>query len=172
MVRKDETLDMTKQTTKPFINLYTGRKVTRQALNFRDYKNEISYSDQEFATPRTVVRGAWHGYHFTIQDNGIFPLAYVALPPSHPYYKLPRKDPAFMDLGMHGGICTAGPMVPRAHSRTTSNRWWIGWRYAEMTDYASPNSPYYSGYPDAKKWTREEIIRDVKDVIRKLDAVK
>ena len=151
------------------INLYNGKPVSRQANNFKQSVGKISYSSESFKVPKTVVRGTWRGYKFSIQDTGPFPTAYVAIPKGHPLYGKHPKDPAFDALTVHGGIYSAGGVIPRGHSSTRSDRWWIGWQYAELDDYlgfyAAPSS---SVEVSGKKWTEEEILEQIRSVIEQL----
>lgn len=153
------------------ISLYTGKPVSRQAMNFKEHINDLEYTVEPYKTPRTIVRGVWHGYAYSVQNTGPYPIAHVAVPKGHKLYGLHPKDPAMTNLSPHGLIRNTGSKIPRSPS-TISNKWWITWEYAEITDYLGfyQSESEIGGY-SGKQWTGEEIVAEVKEFITKLEKM-
>lgn len=83
--------------------------------------------------------------------------AYLGIPENHP---LANKDYSDLPLAVHGGLTFAG---------TGEGVFWYGWDYGHSGDYAF----YYDEPPligrfdhsDEKKWTIEEIEKEVNEAL-------
>lgn len=142
---------------------------TRQAQNFTTRRAEMEYlspKDFQFGKWITLARGRFHGYPFVIVNNGgSYPTAYVGVDKNHPLWAEPKYE-KYRSLGAHGGITYKEFIAPKS---AIKDRWWIGWDYGHSGDYMAhlPESLTKG----ARKWTREEILTHVKDVIRQLEAL-
>lgn len=102
--------------------------------------------------------GTYKGYNFHIISYGTHPCAYVEIP------KLNSSKSEFDEcISCHGGVTYTGDLshvlVPK-----NPNHWFIGWDYAHSGDYVcSPFPSKYDKYD--KKWTTEEILKEVTEVI-------
>jgi len=115
-----------------------------------------------------LERGKYKGYEFEIISYGTHPCAYVCVPVGHPFYEKPYDE---VDVDCHWG-CTYS-------QRREDGKWWIGWDYAHFEDYSGVNLLYESipalkefANDFGKKWTTDEILKEVFEVIDQLIAEK
>ena len=73
-------------------------------------------------------------------------------------------------LDVHGGVTYSEKTV---QSSTIKDRWWIGWDYAHYGsgDYYEPLEHIRTADEQSHKWGREEILDEVKTVIKQLQKV-
>lgn len=118
---------------------------------------------------RVVLKiGKYKGYNYWITSLGSHPCAYVELPKTHPYYGKCDCEAYDLPIDVHGGI-TYGEFG--LGGTIDNEKFLLGWDYAHYNDYMECSIPLdYMDY--AKKWTVEEIFKDVKDVINQLIAVE
>lgn len=142
----------------------SGESVSRQATHFTKRYGEMDYTLHRTEI-KPLARGKFEGYPFVILSLGTHPTAYVCLPEGHPYFGKELDATGEYDINVHGGFTYARNHVATS---TIKDRWWLGWDYAHLGDFI----PHLPGYErdDEKKWTRDEIIDEVKDVIRQLKA--
>lgn len=106
-------------------------------------------------------------FHYCVVSLGTHPCAYVELPKEHKYYGRYYDD---IDIVCHGGLtyCSDQGIITKTNENHKDG-YWIGWDYAHYGDYAG----YETMYPielmsGGKRWTTEEILADVEDVVRQL----
>ena len=109
------------------------------------------------------------GLLYYIMNLGMYPTAYVRIPENHRYYK---KDVEEIDIDVHGGITYSGDHLYIENNQKMEG-WFIGWDYAHSGDYAG----YEEKLPKelqtgGKKWTTEEIFKEVKSVCYQLQKTK
>lgn len=105
--------------------------------------------------------GYCFGLLYYILNLGLFPTAYIKIPKDH---KLHGKSIDEINVCAHGGITYS-----HDHLYITNNQkvdgWFIGWDYGHAGDYigSDVNLPekYRTG---GKKWTTEEIYKEVREV--------
>ena len=139
---------------------------------------EMIYQAQ--SSHEVLVDNAYKGYRYMIISYGQYPCAYVALESWHPCYK---KQYDHFNIDCHGGLSYSehGLRAPKKNGRVRkviSNDFWvIGWDYNHVHDY---NGAYESEQSKkmlgnfllmGKKWTTQEIIEEVKEVIEQLDFI-
>lgn len=145
------------------------KDVSRQALNFTVRRAEMEYNEptSHLKTDLKVVvlaRGRTRGYPFVILNMvGNHPTAYIGVPTDHPLYGLRYDDLNNSGVVVHGGFTYASDEMPRSNVKDV---WWLGWDYAHALA-----GDYTTAIDSGKKWTREEILADVKDVAAQLDSV-
>jgi len=105
----------------------------------------------------------YKGYEYVIMSLGTHPTAYVGIPSAEANDLFREEDLEESDsINVHGGITYENSYILDENKNEYGNdKWWIGWDYAHLYDYMPDND--YSQY--RKKWTTEEILRDVKSVI-------
>lgn len=109
------------------------------------------------------------GLLYYILNLGTHPTAYIKIPKGHKLYNKDYDDIyGEVDIDVHGGITYS-----RDHLWISENQkiegWFIGWDYAHYGDYARyeeilPKEMRIGG----KKWTTEEIFKEVKEVCYQL----
>lgn len=109
------------------------------------------------------------GLLYYILNLGTHPTAYIKIPKGHKLYNKDYDDIyGEVDIDVHGGITYS-----RDHLWISENQkiegWFIGWDYAHYGDYAGyeeilPKEMRIGG----KKWTTEEIFKEVKEVCYQL----
>ena len=110
--------------------------------------------------------------HYCIISFGTHPCAYVELPETHKYYKTNYFNIDDIDA-CHGGLTYSSEHgIFRNDDKNHKDGFWIGWDYNHCDDYAG----YEQNFPveiqsDGKKWTTEEILEEVKNVIAQLNQV-
>jgi len=152
---------------KNYISQITGDEVSRQANHFTVRLAQMKY-DKHQSAPIALARGKYKGFPFLILSLGTHPTAYVCVPKGHKFYKKGYSTiNASGIITPHGGVTYTGEFVAKS---SITDKWWVGWDYAHplMGDY-TPLLPDNFYHTDAKKWTREEVISEVKDVIDQLD---
>lgn len=100
--------------------------------------------------------GTIDGYDYVIMSYGTHPCAYVK-----------TQNEQYVDendIDVHGGITFNG-----GRDFGCGRNHYIGWDYAHCGDYCGLDMMLPPEYiTDDKKWTTEEILEDVKDVIKQL----
>lgn len=109
--------------------------------------------------------GTCFGLFYWILNLGMHPTAYIKIPKDHKYY---QKDYEGIDIDVHGGITYSNHELHIGENEKIEG-WFIGWDYAHFGDYAG----YEEMLPkelrtNGKKWTTEEIKKEVFDVCRQL----
>lgn len=115
----------------------------------------------------------YNSYHYIIVSYGAHPCAYVELPKEHGLYG--RDVYKFDDFPIecHGGITYSSGkegLFPLEHP-CHRDGYWIGWDYNHYKDYhAYDIDPAKADriFRCDKKWTTEEILEEVKNVIDQL----
>ena len=105
---------------------------------------------------KELLRGEYRGFEYRIMDLGTHPTAYVKIPKGHPLYK---KDwEKIENIEVHGGLTYGRNYLMGGNGKLDG--WWIGWDYAHYRDHMG-----YDPETVGKRWTTEEILRDVTSVI-------
>lgn len=124
-----------------------------------------------------IERSKYQGYDYVILNiHGSHPCCYVKLPFEHKLAKIALDDYDELDIRCHGGITYAENYLRLSgHINEEGTDWvdcsrdftgvWIGWDYAHCDDYRY--DPFFNREPMAweHKWTYDELLKDVKDVI-------
>lgn len=109
--------------------------------------------------PEILATGYCLGLLFYIFNLGTHPTAYVKVPKNSRFYG--KSD---IDIEVHGGITYADDHIWINNTQKIEG-WFIGWDYAHMGDYMGYEEKVPEEYRvGGKKWTTEEIYKDVKDV--------
>ena len=104
-------------------------------------------------------RGCYRGSRFYILSFGTHPTAYVEIPKNHRFYKI--KDYDNIPIICHGGLTYMSDIGLKTVCTTEGK--FIGWDYAHVGDYFGGLHPL-----EGKKWTTEEILEEVTNVIDQL----
>lgn len=120
--------------------------------------------------------GTYEGYDYAILNiRGSHPCCYVRLPFDHRLADDALEDYNSLVIHCHGGI-TYSEKYLRIGGYISGNEWveevkdesgvWIGWDYAHAGDYIYYTSSIYTlSLREDTKYTTEELLEDVKDVI-------
>lgn len=105
-----------------------------------------------------LAHDTYKGYEFAIISLGTHPCAYVGISKGNRFYKKTQRE-IDEHIGCHGGF-TFSQMGVR---NLMQDKWVIGWDYAHCCDYMAilPQSLALG----TRKWTTEEILENVHDVI-------
>lgn len=111
--------------------------------------------------PVVLHKGTSNGYSFAIVSFGTHPCAYVSVPKLKclSYHLLPPVD-------VHGKI-TFSNFCP-----DLDDAWCFGWDYGHDGDYNGRDYLRQKINKHGKKWTTEEIMRDVERVCLQLPDVE
>lgn len=117
-------------------------------------------------TIEVLDSGEIDGYGYYILSLGTHPTAYINLPEGHPAER-GVHDYEDVDIECHGCL-TYGNETLNLPDGPIEGRF-IGWDYAHCGDYMG----YYSNkaFLEEKRWTTQEILEEVKDVIQQLKAM-
>ena len=112
-------------------------------------------------------KGNYKGYDYAIVSFGTHPCSYVFLPKWNKFY---GKDYQEINNYFEDGLCHCGLTFSEwdLHFNPLSNNCWVvGWDYSHCEDF---NGSYIgeSAFENWKKWTTEELIEEMKQVIDKL----
>lgn len=121
---------------------------------------EMVYGNELLNPPEVLAAGTYKGTDYYILNLGTHPCAYVDVT-STPLDGVSYEN---IDIECHGGLTYS-----REYLATVDKEgWFIGWDYGHYDDYmgcfCSPIDEICT-----KKWTTEEILREVKEVIDQLD---
>ena len=107
-------------------------------------------------------KGIYKGYHYAIVSFGSHPCAYIELPKGHKYY---GKDYDDIPIDCHGGLTYSSEGLLPSSNDYHRDGYWIGWDYAHLGDYYGWSNAFIN---TGKRWTTEEILQEVKEVIEQL----
>lgn len=119
-----------------------------------------------------LMHSFYRGVEFVIMSLGTHPTAYVGITKDNPLYGKDYSDDDFPLLSCNGGITYTEPSIRNEDGKSVGMyKWWIGCDYNHCWDY-NPKlaedfelfSIDFTGYSH-KKWTTEEIYKEVKEVI-------
>lgn len=115
-------------------------------------------------THDVLCEGKYFGFHFVIVSYGTHPCAYVEMTDTQ--WNFLDYDVLEDKINCHGGLTFAGDLT---HIREDLTGWFFGWDYAHAGDYMGYDIlfNFKSRYED-KKWTTEEILEDVFNVIEQI----
>ena len=117
-----------------------------------------------YGEPIVLDNGKYKGYNYWILSYGSHPCGYVEIPKGHPYYGKCDEDAFDLPIGVHGGI-TYGDYG--LHEIVGKDKFLIGWDYNHCHDYSGMNHHLFMDN-SGKMWTTEEILEEVKYVIKQL----
>ena len=123
---------------------------------------EMEYTER-LKDPLVLEDGQYKGYNFWIISYGTHPCAYVEIPKGHPYYGKCDCEAFDLPIDVHGGI-TYGDYG--LHPIVDTEKFLLGWDYNHYEDYSCKN--HYLFMDNGKMWTTEEILEEVKYVIKQL----
>lgn len=128
---------------------------------------EMQYSSQ--TKVEVLDTGYCLGFLYYILSLGTYPTAYIKIPEDHKYYKKDYEDIDMnIDLGVHGGLTYSKDCL-YIDKNIKINGWFIGWDYAHYGDYAGFEEMCPPEYrTGGKKWTTEEIFKEVKEACYQL----
>lgn len=101
----------------------------------------------------------YKGFNYKVVSYGQHPCCYVEIPEGHKLYRKDYNDKECVDIDCHGGLTFTD-----FRDFGDGEKYYIGWDYAHIDDYAG----YYTLFPEMsslKKWTTEEMINECKKVI-------
>lgn len=124
---------------------------------------EMVYTANRISPPDILDAGEYKGYEYAILNLGYHPCAYVGIPKGHSLYKKEYSQASY-EISCHGGFTYAAKGLVAVGMM--KDKWVLGWDYAHAYDYAgyNINFPEYD-FSFEKKWTTEEILNEVHDVI-------
>lgn len=130
--------------------------------------SEMSYVND--TTFKVLAKGSIEGFDFCIISRGTHPTAYVRIPKGHRYYKKQYYD---LPVLCHWGFSfSAEDLV--FNPVELKDSWWVGWDYAHIGDYVSCYNETVGilNADSYKKWSTQEILSEVKNVIKQLKEVE
>ena len=119
--------------------------------------------------PIILYKGDFSGFEYVIASFGLYPVARVKIPKSHPLYESMTIEDK--ETECHGGLVFAGDSLSYVED---SDGWWIGWNYSIDGDYNCSRSgiwaPAYGGknMTDGQKWTTEEVKSEIEQFINQI----
>lgn len=121
------------------------------------------------STCEILAHDTYCGYEFCIINRGTHPCAYIRIPNDNKLYHF-YSDVLENVMLCHGGITWESNRVNGLPKENKNNKKWLGWDYAHCCDYF----PYDFNPNDdtCKKWTTEEIFKEIKEVIDRLEKYK
>lgn len=116
--------------------------------------NNMIYQDERI-NPILLASGIYKNFEYCIVSYGTHPCAYINVIET----RYNRKKYDKINVRVHGGLSYSGePVIEDDHIH---DGWWIGWDYAHFGDQLCT-------IMEGHKYNVDEIIYDVKDVIRQL----
>lgn len=137
---------------------------------------EKNFKQMEYTSKEKIeilAEGEYKGYQFYVLNFGAYPTAYVEIPKTSKLFNKHYLEYSSMDIDIevHGGITFSADHLQNIRKDT----WIIGWDYAHGGDYLG----FLDILPDdlklsegmEKKWTTEEILENVFNVIEQVIEV-
>lgn len=137
---------------------------------------EMNYTNDRYT--KVLDKGNYKGFDYAIISYGTHPCCYVFLPRGHKYY---GKSYDEINIDCHGGLTYAEDDL--SSNPIVTDKWVIGWDYHHCDDYSGLYKTEYlkllnSGKElmdsfakmneGVKKWTTQELLQEVKEVIEQL----
>ena len=138
-------------------------KTKRYKLKPMIYSTNSRYSIN--STCEILAHDTYCGYEFCIINWGTHPCAYIRIPNDNKLYHF-YSDVLENIILCHGGITWESNHVNGLPKENKNNKKWLGWDYGHCCDY----SPTINDM--GKKWTTEEIFKEIKEVINRLEKYK
>lgn len=115
----------------------------------------MRYASSRLACPKVLAEGLYKGLQYCITTIGTHPCAYVGIPKGHALYGKHYDKSVLNHISAlaHGGLTYSERSIP------LKGLWNLGWDYAHYGDYRPGISE------DGRKWTTEEILENVHEVI-------
>ena len=121
------------------------------------YSKIVNYED--FQKDYIIDRGIYRGHEYVIRWTGTHPCAYV-----RPKYYLSNEQ--INNMPVHGGISFCGNWLCFSNGEIfKGSENFIGWDYAHAGDYWASSFRDCYNEMGRKKYTYEEIMKDVKKAI-------
>ena len=127
-----------------------------RVLKPMEYMTREEYVKCDCRSIILLGEGEYKGYKWFILSYQTHPCAYIVLSPSDEYY---GKQWSECDLNVHGGTTFAQYGL---HNFVDKDHWVIGWDYNHYGDFSAMIDM------GGKKYTTEEVYRDVKRAINEL----
>ena len=137
------------------------KQETKPTLTEDERVKEMVYSKER--KREMLATGYYFGLLYYVLSLGTHPTAYVKIPESHWLYNIDNYDD--MPIDCHGGLTYCENFLYVDKEQEIKGKF-IGWDYAHCDDYA----PYYDDLletrlaENSKKWTTQEILKEVKEV--------
>lgn len=125
-------------------------------MEYKKHNGEINFE--------ILDKGQEKGIYWWIVSYGSHPCAYLAIKKRHEFF---GKDTIDINLPVHGGITYSKSDYHFNPICLGDDFWIIGWDYAHYRDY----STIFNNNQD-KKWTIEEIKKEVMLAIEELEKVE
>jgi len=120
-------------------------------------KEEI-YGDKKALS--ILDKGQYNGIMWVIVSYGTHPCSYICIGDWNKLYGKKEED-LELDLDVHGGVTYTNNDL-WFNPESISDQWWFGWDYSHFNDYNS------SCRIEGKKWTLDELKKDVLKVCKKV----
>ncbi len=133
----------------------------------KSIKKEFSY--KEYREIKLLTSGRYNNYNYYILNLGTHPTAYVEIPFYHKYYK---KDYKEIDIEVHGGLTYSRDYLYISKNQKIEKSWFIGWDYAHCDDFVGYSLRFPKELQNGKKWTVEEIEKEVYNVCKQLKKIE
>lgn len=103
------------------------------------------------------------GFEFYITSLGSHPCAYIHIPETHSLSGFEYINEIEELVSCHGGVTWFENHLPNSQKHIKGK--WLGWDYGHCCDYIF----YCDGFANkGKKWTTEEVLEEIKDVIAQI----
>ena len=127
----------------------------------------------DLETKEILYEGEYKGYYFYIVSYGIHPCAYIEIPKNHRWFGRDYNDEELENIECHGGLTYSDNLHHVLGKEKANGRWFIGWDYGHLGDFEGfylDDRFEYGVLKNDKKWTTEEIYKEVCDVIDQIVA--
>ena len=94
------------------------------------------------------------GIQCYIINLGKFPVAYIKLPNTHPWYGKDYNE--LPDFPVNGGLTYSEPILYLAHNYRIGGGWFLGWDYGHIGDYTA-----FAPNEEDHKYNIKEIFIDI-----------
>lgn len=122
---------------------------------------EMQYGHLDGAV--TLDHDIYSGYEYLIVNYGLYPACYVCIPEEHPYC---NKNFWNMKIKPHSDLSSGGTL-----EKYNLDGFWIGWEYNLFGDYVHGRTSEFIPEGWHHKYTTEEMLEKVHEVIERLEEV-
>lgn len=128
---------------------------------YQSFHNTETIPEEEYV----LAEGEERGVRVIVANAGAFPVVFVGLPESHPFFGVNHIE-VNKTIKCHGWMINSDDHIRWLPQTSSSHKWWITWDYMAPGDFVYCGEDAEERFKGMRKWTVEEIVQDSDLAIR------
>lgn len=132
---------------------------------YQSFHNTSEIPEEEYI----LAEGEDKGVRVIIASAGAFPVVFVGLPETHPFFGVNHIE-VNKTIKCHGWMVNSSDHIRWLPQTSSTHKWWITWDYMSSGDFIYCGENAEERFKGCKKWTVEEILlnseRTIQDFVR------